>query len=116
MVVKVKSREVRVKFGNKEKDYFPDRLLHLEDFVKQVEGYVLKAADQKTDPVSVQEDILAPTFAPEPQTAIWIQAINQTDHKRCELIRAVRSKAELLIKYQQNEDLVINLINAQQRL
>ena len=111
IIVEVKASKIRVKFGNKQKDYFPDRLRHLEDFVQQGEEYVLKIVDQKTDPVSVsvQKDILAPTPAPEQQAAIWIQAIKQTDHKQRELIRAVRSKAEQLIKDQQTEDLVINL-------
>ena len=92
-IMEIKKKKNCFHFGNKAKDYFHNHLRPLEDFVKEGEGYVLKPDDQKMDPVSVsvQKDNLAPNFAPKPQTQIL--AINKTDQKQCQLIRAVRGKA-----------------------
>ena len=67
---------------------------------------------QKTDPsVIEQQNILAANCAPNQQT----QASNQMDPEKCKLINAVRIKAKHLIREQQTEALLINLINAQLR-
>ena len=96
------------------------------DFQKEGEGYILKKVISTTTAATQHHNgsnqpQLAPNSPPKShQEAFlrpneWIQLINQPKQKKRKLIRAVRSKARQIIKDQQSEDPLINLINANQR-
>ena len=101
-----------MQFNNNQKDYFPDHLRPLEDFVKEGEWYVLKTSMHQTDPtVPVQKTVMTLNCTPEHQNP----AANQEDPERRQLISAVKLKAERLVSDQQTEALLIILISAQLR-